>query len=67
MLEYYVGEMDPDELGETILDRNNRNIKQITVTDVTKATELFEQLMGQSADLRKRYILEHAGEVEIYE
>lgn len=59
--------MDPDELGETILDRNNRNIKQITVSDVTKATELFEQLMGQSADLRKRYILEHAGEVEIYE
>lgn len=62
-----LGEMDPDELGETILDRNNRNIKQITVSDVTKATELFEQLMGQSADLRKRYILEHAGEVEIYE
>lgn len=59
--------MDANELGETILDRNNRNIKQITVEDAKKATELFEQLMGQSADLRKKYIIEHAGEVEIYE
>ena len=67
MLEYYVGEMDPDELGETILDQNNRNIKQITVADAKKATELFDQLMGASADLRKRYIVEHAGEVEIYD
>ena len=62
-----LGEMDPDELGETILDQNNRNIKQITVTDVSKATDLFERLMGASADLRKKYIVEHAGEVEIYE
>lgn len=67
MLEYYVGEMDSDELGETILNQNNRNIKQITVTDAKKATELFDQLMGASADLRKRYIVEHAGEVEIYD
>ena len=59
--------MDPDELGETILDQNNRNIKQITVADAKKATELFDQLMGASADLRKRYIVEHAGEVEIYD
>ena len=62
-----LGEMDSDELGETILDQNNRNIKQITVEDATKATDLFEQLMGASADLRKKYIVEHAGEVEIYE
>lgn len=62
-----LGEMDASELGETILDRKNRNIKQITVEDAKKATELFEQLMGQSADLRKKYIIEHAGEVEIYE
>lgn len=59
--------MSADELGETILDKENRVIKQITVSDAQKATSLFEQLMGSSADLRKKYILEHAGEVEIYE
>lgn len=59
--------MDPNELGETILDKENRVIKQITVSDAKKATNLFEQLMGASADLRKKYILEHAGEVEFYE
>ena len=62
-----LGEMSADELGETILDKENRVIKQITVSDAQKATSLFEQLMGSSADLRKKYILEHAGEVEIYE
>ena len=62
-----LGEMSKDELGETILDKENRVIKQITVSDAQKATSLFEQLMGSSADLRKKYILEHAGEVEIYE
>ena len=59
--------MSPDELGETIVDGQNRNIKQITVEDCNKATALFEQLMGASADLRKKYIIEHAGEVEYYE
>ena len=62
-----LGEMSADELGETILNKENRVIKQITVSDAQKATSLFEQLMGSSADLRKKYILEHAGEVEIYE
>ena len=62
-----LGEMSPDELGETIVDINNRNIKQITVEDCDKATALFEQLMGASAELRKKYIIEHAGEVEYYE
>lgn len=62
-----LGEMSADELGEAILNKENRVIKQITVSDAQKATSLFEQLMGSSADLRKKYILEHAGEVEIYE
>jgi len=60
-----LGEMDAEELGETIVDAHNRNIKQVTVSDIAKANELFEHLMGSSADLRKKYIVEHAGEVEI--
>lgn len=59
--------MDANELGETILDAENRTIKQVTVEDAQKATALFEQLMGSSADLRKKYIVEHAGEVEYYD
>ena len=62
-----LGEMDPEELAETIVDAENRIIKQITVEDVKLANDLFEQLMGSSAELRKRYIIEHAGEVEYFE
>ena len=59
--------MDPQELAETIIDAENRIIKQITVEDVKLANDLFEQLMGSSAELRKKYIIEHAGEVEYFE
>lgn len=62
-----LGEMDAEELAETIIDAENRIIKQITVEDAKKATDLFEQLMGSSAELRKQYIIEHAGEVEYFE
>ena len=62
-----LGEMSVEETEETLIDPEQRIIKQITIDDVTATSILFEQLMGSSADLRKKYILEHAGEVEIYE
>ena len=61
-LDKYVGEMDPDETEETLINPENRIIKQITVEDVKAANELFETLMGQSASLRKEYIKEHSKE-----
>lgn len=58
----YVGEMSIDETEETLTDVNGRIIKQITVEDVNKANQLFEDLMGDNAGARKTYIKAHSKE-----
>ena len=60
-----LGEMDADELEESLLNPEQRCLKQITVEDVTKADVLFDQLMGTSPTPRKRYIEEHSDEAEV--
>jgi len=57
-----LGEMDVEEIEETLTDPNNRIIKQITVEDVTAANKLFNDLMGNLVMPRKRYIKEHSAE-----
>ena len=60
-----LGEMDANELEETLLNPDNRQMKQITVKDTAKADVLFDQLMGTSAVPRKKYIEEHSKEAEV--
>ena len=60
-----LGEMDANELEETLLNSDNRQMKQITVKDTAKADVLFDQLMGTSAVPRKKYIEEHSKEAEV--
>lgn len=57
-----LGEMDVDEVEETLIDPDQRIIKQITVEDVTAANKLFDDLMGQAITPRKVYIKEHSKE-----
>ena len=57
-----LGEMDVEETEETLTDPENRIIKQITVEDVKKADQLFEDLMGAGIAPRKLYIQEHSAE-----
>lgn len=57
-----LGEMDVEETEETLTDPENRIIKQITVGDVKKADQLFEDLMGAGITPRKLYIQEHSAE-----
>ena len=61
-----LGEMSVDEVDETLMDPNNRIIKQISVEDPKATNALFEQLMGQSVVGRKVFIKEHAKEVGQY-
>ena len=61
-----LGEMSVEEVDQTLMDPNNRIIKQITVEDAKKASALFEQLMGQSVVGRKVFIKEHAQEAGQY-
>jgi DNA gyrase subunit B len=57
-----LGEMDVEELEETITIPEQRIIKQITVEDVKMADKLFEDLMGTAIGPRKEYIKEHSAE-----
>lgn len=57
-----LGEMDPEELEETMLNPDNRIIKQITMEDMGKTKRLFEDLMGDKVLPRKEYIEKHSEE-----
>ena len=61
-----LGEMDVDEIEETLIDPDNRIIKQISVEDVKATDLLFEQLMGDGVTARKIYIKEHSKEAGNY-
>ena len=60
-----LGEQDPQELAECLLNHKTRNVAQITVEDVAKANRLFEIFMGPSATPRKDWILQHSEEANI--
>lgn len=60
-----LGEQDPQELAECLLNHKTRNVAQITVEDVAEANRLFEIFMGPSATPRKDWILQHSEEANI--
>lgn len=60
-----LGEMDVEELEESLLNAETRVLKQITAEDIDRANILFDQLMGTSAVPRKKYIEEHSKEAEV--
>lgn len=57
-----LGEMDVEETEETLTDPDKRIIKQITVEDINKASNLFDALMGTAVVPRKEYIRVHSEE-----
>ena len=57
-----LGEMDVEQIEETLIDPNNRIIKQITIEDIDETDMLFEDLMGSKIEPRKVFIKEHSKE-----
>lgn len=57
-----LGEMDVEETEETLVNPDQRIIRQVTVDDVALADKLFDDLMGTSITSRKNYIKNHAKE-----
>lgn len=57
-----LGELSPEETEETLIEPENRIIKQITVEDIQATDKLFDDLMGTAVVPRKLYIKEHSQE-----
>ena len=55
-----LGEMDPSEMAETVMNPETRTLKQITMEDATAAAETFMGLMGESVTHRKKFIEDNA-------
>ena len=47
--------MSVDETEETLTDPNNRIIKQITVEDINQTNILFDNLMRNKGNSKKRF------------
>ncbi|WP_145073276.1 DNA gyrase subunit B [Aureliella helgolandensis] len=58
-----LGEMNPEELRETTLNRDNRTLVQVSLTDAAAADEMFRVLMGDKVEPRRKFIEKHALEV----
>ena len=55
-----LGEMNPEQLWETTLDRNFRSLLLVKIDEVNEANALFETLMGDVVEGRRNFIQENS-------
>ena len=55
-----LGEMNPDQLWETTLDKNYRSLLLVKLDEVDQANAVFETLMGDVTEGRKNFIQENS-------
>ena len=63
-----LGEMDPEQLWDTTLNPEHRILLQVSMEDAVEADRVFNELMGEDVDLRRKFIEENAtlaGELDV--
>ena len=52
--------MDPEQLNETTMDRNQRRMLQVTIEDAEASNDVLIDLMGENVEPRKDFIIANA-------
>ena len=60
-----LGEMDANEMAETVMSPETRTLKQITMEDAESVAKTFMSLMGEAVEPRKKFIAENSWRANI--
>lgn len=60
-----LGEMDPIEMRETVMNPETRTLKRITMEDAAAVAQTFMNLMGEAVTPRKVFIENNAWRANI--
>ena len=57
--------MDPEEMAETVMSKESRTLKQISMEEAEEVAKTFMSLMGESVGPRKSFIEKNAWRANI--
>ena len=60
-----LGEMNPEQLWNTTMNPEKRNLLQVKIEDIVDTDEIFAILMGEEVEPRREFIQNNALEVSM--